>query len=145
MNILFICRGNVGRSQMAEAIFNDVCSGHEVKSAGTRVVNYEGENVDGQALKDLLPGVENVFISLIERGIDVSKKARTQLTPEMIEWADRVVSMAEKERSPEYLLASPKIVFWNVADPKGLSLEEHRRIRDQIEDNVKLFIAEGKL
>ena len=42
MNVLFMCRGNVGRSQIAEAFFEGMSS-YDVASAGIAVGENEGE------------------------------------------------------------------------------------------------------
>ncbi|MFA6315122.1 MAG: low molecular weight phosphatase family protein [Candidatus Paceibacterota bacterium] len=144
MKILFVCRGNVGRSQMAEAVFKQLNNRHEVLSAGTKVVSKEGENRHGQLLKDLLPA-ENVIAVLQERGIDVSLNKRTQLDSALVDWADKIVVMAEQETIPDYLLNSPKATYWKIIDPKGTALEAHKLILNQIDGLVKEFIEENNL
>lgn len=145
MKILFVCRGNVGRSQMAHELFKLLNDKHETLSAGTKVVSpTTGESRHGQILKDT-KGAENVILALREKGIDVSNKRRVQLDPGLVEWADKIVCMAEYETIPDYLLNSPKVAFWNIADPKGTTLEVHRLIIDQIEGLIKGFIEENKL
>lgn len=153
MNILFICRGNVGRSQMGEVLFNMLTNSgdaygknkkHTVLSSGTRVLSKEGESRHGQLLKDL-PAANFVIESIKEKGFDASENVRTQLDPTMVEWADKIIVMAEQHTIPEYLRNSAKTVYWEVADPKGTPLEEHRIILKQIEDLVRGYITEYSL
>lgn len=144
MKILFVCRGNAGRSQMAEALFKTLNDKHEIRSAGTQVVNKEGESKGGQKLKDL-SDAEKIIIPLKEKGVDVSEYVRTQINPDMVEWADKIVVMAEPETIPDYLSVSDKIEYWNVKDPKGTSMEEHVQTVDQIEGLVKDFIYKNSL
>jgi arsenate reductase (thioredoxin) len=132
MKVLFICRGNVARSQFGEIFFNKFTEGkHQAISAGTVVADKEGNSKDGQKFKDL-PGAEPVVEVMKEVGIDILEKKRYQLTPTMIDEADKIIVMAEKESIPEYLSKSDKVVTWNVEDPKGKSLEFTRNIRDQV-------------
>jgi arsenate reductase len=141
MKILFICRGNIARSQMAEAIFNNMMDGVlRSTSAGTLV----GEDRDGYLLKDTA-GAENVIESMNEIGIDVSNYMRTQLTPEMLDECDWAIVMAEPETIPDYLNKSDKAIIWEVEDPKGMDLEETSEIRDQIESLVDGLITEFAL
>lgn len=131
MKILFICRGNVGRSQMAASLFGKLAPGHEVISAGTHVVDKEGNSRDGQKLKDL-PAAEYVITCMVEEGVDVRENLRRQLTPEMVAGADKIIVMAEPETIPDYLKDSPNAEYWNVVDPKGQSLEIHKEIKEEI-------------
>lgn len=129
---------------MAEALFRTLNNKHEVLSAGTQVVNKEGESRDGQKLKDLI-NPDKIILPLKEKGVDVSEYIRTQLTSDMVSWADKIVVMAESETIPDYLASSNKVEYWDVKDPKGTSMEEHVRTVDQIEGLVKKFIETNNL
>ncbi len=129
---------------MAEALFRTLNDKHEILSAGTQVVNKEGESRDGQKLKDLI-NPDKIILPLKEKGIDVSEYVRTQLTPDMVSWADKIVVMAEPETIPDYLSSSDKAEYWDVKDPKGTSMEEHAQTVNQIEGLVKKFIEANNL
>ncbi|TSC63254.1 MAG: arsenate reductase [Parcubacteria group bacterium Athens0416_74] len=123
MKVLFVCEGNVGRSQMAEGIFRELSHGkHEAFSAGTLVIKG-----DDHALKEI--------------GVDASEYVREPVTQELVESADTVVVMARDETVPEYLKTSPKAIFWDVADPFEQSLEFTRRIRDQIRTHIEGLVT----
>lgn len=132
MKILFVCKGNVGRSQIAEALFHKKWgSEHEVFSAGTAISGPE------QPIGELLPGIQEVLDVMSEEGLDVSMYVRKQLMPEMVEQADKIIAIVEDEiLLPDYLSASPKLTRWNVEDPKGKDLETTRRIKNQIKELV---------
>ncbi|MBP9855945.1 MAG: low molecular weight phosphatase family protein [Candidatus Pacebacteria bacterium] len=141
MKILFVCRGNVGRSQMGEEIFRQLTKGeYETSSAGTSVYDKEGVSQDGKKLGDLVAANE-VVNSLKEIGVDAGDNVRTQLTPEMVEGADKIIVMAEPETIPDYLKNSDKVTYWEVADPKGMDQQDTNKIRDQITELVKGFIG----
>ncbi len=113
---------------MAAAIFNQLTHNkYEVSSAGTKVVNKEGESRDGQILKDMKSGHEHVITSLKEIGVDVSNNMRRQLNPDMVAQADTIVVMAEPENIPDYLKQSGKMTYFEVADPKETPIEGHRK------------------
>ena len=77
-----------------------------------------------------------------EVGIDISKQKSKELTDEMIRKSHNVVKMGcmDKNFCPTIFL--PKVIEWNLKDPKGKSIEEVREIRDEIEKRVKELVAE---
>ena len=77
--VLFVCVGNSGRSQMAEAFFNQAAGGKaRAMSAGTKPASA----VDPRTVEVMR-----------EVGIDISAARPKALTTEMLEQADRVVTM----------------------------------------------------
>lgn len=131
MNILFVCRGNVGRSQMAEGLMKRLVGNlHEISSAGTKLSG------PSQRLEEL-PLAENLIECMKEVGIDVSKSFRKEITPEMAEKADMIILVVDVDDPvPEYLASGSRTVRWTVNDPKGKDLDFHRKVRDQISDLV---------
>jgi arsenate reductase (thioredoxin) len=75
-----------------------------------------------------------------ERGIDISSNHPKILTPKLIRDASLVVTMgcSIEEACPKPIIAEmrKKLVEWHIQDPKGKSLEEVRRIRDEIERKI---------
>jgi arsenate reductase len=119
VRVLFLCIGNAGRSQMAQA-FLERHGGHEVRSAGSR------------AEATLHPEVVTV---MRERGFDLSGRTPRQLEPEAdAAWADVVVTMGCGDVCP--VLPGKSYVDWGLEDPAGKSLERVREIRDEIERRV---------
>jgi len=130
MNVLFICRGNVGRSQMAPAFFNALSKKHKAIGAGTHISGKEGQPIH-----------EFVIGCMAELGYDLSKCTKKQLTPKMAGETDRIIVMTEKKDLPDYI-DMRKVVFWNVEDAKGMSYEFHRKVRDQIKSLVEKLVRE---
>jgi arsenate reductase len=114
---LFVCVENAGRSQIAQALYEQ--RGGEARSAGSRPVAELHEAV-----------VE----ALEEVGIDVSGRTPRALTREDVEWADLVVTMGCGDACP--VLPGKEYVDWNLPDPAGLCLEEVRELRAVIEQRV---------
>jgi arsenate reductase len=126
-NILFVCVHNSGRSQMAEAFFNRLAGNKaSATSAGT------------QPASQVNPTVVQV---MREAGLDVGHKTPRLLTFEMMEHADRVITMgcgAEKVCPASF---SPT-EDWQLEDPEGKSVEEVRQIRDDIRNRVTALVKE---
>lgn len=133
MNILFLCKGNVGRSQIAEALFRKKFGDeHIVVSAGTKLSGPE------QPIGELLPNIQEVLDVMREEGLDVAPAIRKQMTEEMVNTADKVIAiMEDTEELPEYLVNSSKLIRWGIPDPKGKDLVFTRNVRDQIKDQIK--------
>lgn len=137
MKILFLCRGNVARSQMAQELLKKMKpNSFEVSSAGTKLSGPE------QVLKELCPALDNVLIAMKEEGVNMSENVRKQVTEEMANGADKIILVVdERDPIPEYLINNPKVTKWDVLDPKGQDLEFTRNVRDRIKELViKTFI-----
>lgn len=144
MKVLFVCRGNVGRSQMAEAIFNKVSpDGYTSISAGTKVFDKDGNSKEGEILANR-DGAKQVLEVLRELDIEAGTAARNQITENMVDESDVVVVMAEKETWPEYLVNNDKVIYWEIIDPKAKGIDDTRQIRNQINELVEKLIAEIK-
>jgi len=127
--ILFVCVENAGRSQIAQAFAEKL--GLKASSAGT-VPSSRVNPVMIEAMR--------------ERGIDLSRRTPRILTAEMISRARLVVTMgcSVEDACPKPMLAAmkKKLVDWHLDDPKSRSIEEVRRIRDEIEKRVREIAEE---
>ena len=124
MNVLFLCIGNAGRSQMAHA-FLERLGGHEVRSAGSH------------AERHLHP---EVVEAMGELGYDLTGRTPRQLRPdEDAAWADVVVTMGCGDVCP--VLPGKTYVDWALEDPAGQPLETVRRLRDEIRSRVETLAA----
>ena len=114
----FVCIGNAGRSQMAQALYERL--GGEARSAGSRP-----ERV-------LHP---EVVEALAEVGIDVSTRRPKAIDAADVERADVVVTMGCGEDACP-VLPGKRYVDWNLPDPLGRPLPEVRALRDDIARRV---------
>ena len=113
MNVLFVCRQNAGRSQLAQALYER--RGGNARSAGTTPAQR------------VHPEVAELMPELAER---VPKK----LDAADAEWADIVVTMGCGDACP--VIPGKRYVDWDLQDPAGQDAETVRRIRDEIESRV---------
>jgi protein-tyrosine-phosphatase len=112
---------------MAEALFDQLAQGKAIAlSAGTD----PDDAVD--------PAVVKV---MQEVGIDLSAKKPKALTSEMVDQADKVVTMGcgVEGVCPATWVETED---WRLEDPKGKPLEEVRRIRDEIKARVVRMLGE---
>ncbi len=141
MKILFVCRGNVGRSQIAEALFNSLSKNHKATSAGTKVFDKDGNSKDGEKLQDR-DGAKHIIAVMDEVELDVRLAERNQVTQQVVQDSDLIIVMAEKETLPEYLLKNDKVRYWDIGDPKNQTLEEVRATRNTLNNLVSELVTE---
>jgi protein-tyrosine-phosphatase len=127
--VVFVCVHNSGRSQMAEAFFNQMAKGKALAiSAGTQ------------------PGdkVHPVVVEAMQQvGIDISGNKPKMLTMEMVEKADRMITMGCGADAGGLCPASfAETEDWALDDPKDKSLEQVRAIRDDIKKRVMNLVQE---
>ena len=140
MNVNFVCRANLGRSQMAQAMFNRL-SRHRSTSTGTMVLEMEGQTLAERA--EVAPSVVLVLeLMSEEEGLDLSSEQRTQLTPELVDAADKVIVMAERETWPDYLVEGGKVELWEIGDAFNIPVDAVRDIKDQIKVRVEELVRE---
>jgi arsenate reductase len=125
--VLFVCVKNAGRSVMAEALFNRMAGGMaEAISAGTAPQERPHPEV-----------VE----TLNEIGIDVSGHQGRLLTDELVQSADRVITMGcavDDQACPAILYAN--VEDWGLPDPKGQPPGTVREIRNEVAKRVESLL-----
>jgi arsenate reductase len=123
-NVLFVCKQNAGRSQMAQAFFERVANGHHAsRSAGTKPADR------------VHPVVVEV---MLDRGVDLSDHRPQLLTDEAARWADVIVTMGCGDECP--FVSGKKYIDWDLLDPAGLASVEVRAIRDDIARRVDQLV-----
>jgi arsenate reductase len=112
---------------MAEAFFNNMAGDQAIaSSAGT------------QPASEINPVVVEV---MREAGLEIGHKKSRQLTPDMMENADRVITMGcgVEETCPTRIVPMED---WQIEDPEGKPADDVRKIRDAIRKKVVALIRE---
>jgi len=138
--VLFLCTGNSARSQMAEGLLRALAGEHfDVFSAGTEPKGR------------ILPEVEE---ALREVGIDIS----LQWSKSVMEYLGKVnfgyvitVCADAEENCPAVFLNMGTHEHWPFDDPAKFAgddetrLTSTRRVRDQIENRLRLWLVEQNI
>lgn len=132
VRVLFLCTGNSCRSQMAEGWANHLGGDAiEARSAG---IEAHGQNPRAIAV-------------MREAGIDITSQAPKRLTPELLAWADIVVTVCG--HADEHCPATPVTVrkfHWPLPDParavgnEAEIMAQFRAVRDDVRDRVCTLI-----
>ena len=122
--ILFACRQNAGRSQMAAAIAQELAESNvTIMSAGT------------EPAEEVHPEVRD---ALAEIGLEPFGQPE-KLDPAKVKMADWVITMGCSESCP--IFPGTHYEDWEVADPSGEPVEVIREIRDEITQRVKELLS----
>ncbi len=131
MMIIFACVHNAGRSQIAKAFFNALARQDNLnlvaQSAGTN------------------PGLcvhPEVIQVMQEIGIDLTNEKPQLLTLQLATSTNLLITMGCNEKCP--YIPELKIISWNIEDPNGKSINEVRKIRDEIKVKVDDLMFELK-
>jgi arsenate reductase len=122
LRVVFACVHNAGRSQMAAAFFNFLAdpARAEAVSAGTE----PGERVHPE-----------VLTVMREVGIDLGNAKPQKLTEELARNAQLLITMGCGDKCP--YVPGLRRDDWPLRDPKGLSVEEVRSVRDEVNRRVE--------
>jgi protein-tyrosine-phosphatase len=121
--VLFVCKHNTGRSQMAEAYFR--------MFAGDRVDVASGGTIAADR-----PDA-GVVAAMAEDGIDISGAKPKLLDPAVADRATRIVTMGCDVEGVPHVDDD-----WALDDPKGQEPERVRAIRDSVKAKAKALAAE---
>ena len=129
-DVLFICKSNINRSQMAEGFYNNFVKGKKAISAALELE------------KDLQKTSEKGIILMTEKGVVVSKQKSDLLNKKMLNNVKKIVVVCPKHFVPKYVLDFGDVEFWRLRDPHYHGMDERRKIRDDIEKRVKKLVKE---
>jgi ArsR family transcriptional regulator, arsenate/arsenite/antimonite-responsive transcriptional repressor / arsenate reductase (thioredoxin) len=124
--VLFLCTGNSGRSQMAEALLRELTAGAvEAASAGSHPKPLHPEAV--RAMR--------------QRGVDISHQHPTHLEAVAAERFDYVVSLCDRVREvcPRFPGAS-HVIHWSIADPAAAGEGAFDRAAAELEARIRLLV-----
>ncbi len=124
--VLFVCVHNAGRSQMATGLL-------DYHGAGRVVVRSAGSTPSDE----VNPSAVAVMADL---GIDISTEYPKPLTDDAVKASDVVITMGCGDECPFY--PGKRYLDWDVTDPAGLTPEQVRPIRDEIDRRVLILLAE---
>jgi protein-tyrosine-phosphatase len=124
--VLFVCVQNAGRSQIAQALFNQAVQGRGLaRSAGSK----PADEVHPVVVK-----------ALAEVDIDLAGAKPQGITPKAIEGVDVVVGMGCGDACP--VIPGARKLDWDLPDPSGMSVADVRMIRDEIDRLVRQLAAQ---
>lgn len=129
--VLFVCVHNSGRSQMAEAMTNALATRDGVDVRGLSAGTVGGRDLNPMAVK-----------AMEEVGISMEGQSPKIMTTEMVEAADKIISMGcgvDAAACPARFILTED---WGLDDPAGQPIEKVREIRDQIQTHVKALLSE---
>jgi len=127
--VLFVCRGNSGRSQMAEAFLQ--YHGGDL---------FEAYSAGSSPRDKVLPEVTEV---MAEKGLDLFFRKPKEIDS-VLKYGpfDLLVTMGCEEVCP--VVEAKRTLSWNLEDPEGKPISAVREIRDKIEEEVKSLLTEAK-
>lgn len=125
--VIYICEGNVGRSQIAEGFHNHHAKQRSAISAGTADVGIK---------YNFVPRADVVQV-MQEKGVDISEQRVKQITMGMLQEVQMAVVLCTPELLPDFVKTSGlNILLREVPDPETSTIDGLREVRDQIEQIV---------
>jgi arsenate reductase len=127
---IFACVHNAGRSQISAAFFNQLARPELARgiSAGT------------QPAERVHPVVVD---AMREVGIDLSNAKPQQLTAELAQTAEMLITMGCGDECP--YVPGLRRDDWPLPDPKGQGIESVRQTRDEIKRRVMQLLEQEQL
>lgn len=125
-DVLFICNGNAGRSQMAAAFLN-------AKAQGRLRGWSAGINPLGEVLPDVVAAMQ-------EKGVDLDEAFAKPVTRDVTQAVDYVVAIGVPPADlPQH---GKHQLDWDIPPVVGTGPDHTRRTRDDIEQRVERLVAD---
>ena len=136
MKVLFICKNNIARSQIARAIFNRKSHYHVAYSAGTNV----GRPGESLRERNNRKGGSLTMQVMNDNGYGIGEYVQTQIHVEKLKEYDLIVNMSGKRYTPKWLEEAPNYIYWKIRDPKNTSYDVTDSVRRQIEAKITTLL-----
>jgi arsenate reductase (thioredoxin) len=125
--IMFVCKKNSRRSQMAEGFARTLGQG----KVGVASSGLEASHVDPKTIE-----------IMSEIGIDISNQTSKALSDFKAEDYDAVISLCGcGVNLPEEWVLREVFADWQLDDPEGQPIETFRRVRDEVKERVEKLVA----
>jgi protein-tyrosine-phosphatase len=138
MKVLFICKNNQFRSQMAAAIYNKLTRTSDASSAGTRVGILD--NPEAATIEQFFR-TSDFFELMEENGMHIRENRTQKLVPELLDQVDTVISMAEEPFIPSFLREAKNIIWWDIENPTFATRDISEKTYKEILKLVEKLIA----
>jgi len=109
-----------------------MAAGFARQLSGGKVLILSGGSEPADFLNPIAVEVMN------EVGIDIADYVPQRYTDELLHQVDVIITMGCGDTCP--YIPGKKYIDWPLDDPKGRPIEEVRRIRDQIRQNVERLL-----
>ena len=134
--VVFICNGNILRSQIAKGIYNKLAKdGSIAYSYGTRV---EAKGRQGVLISSV-KGMNVTINELSKQGIDISNERCDELKEEYLKNVDKIVVMADREYIPLWL-NNYKYEYWEIIIPDYFDSKIANDVIESIKEKVLKII-----
>lgn len=124
--IMFVCKKNSRRSQMAEGFARTLGDG----KVGVASSGLEASHIDPKTVE-----------IMSEIGIDISNQTSKALSDFKAEDYDAVISLCGcGVNLPEEWVLREVFADWQLDDPEGQPIETFRRVREEVKERVEKLV-----
>ncbi len=137
--VVFICRGNMFRSQLAKAFYNQLQTNDSVAYAyGTKVKEEGRQGVKLSFYRELLSAIDE----MMGYDLDISSQVCDQLLPEHLAEAEKIIVMAEDDCVPEWL-REYQYEKWIIRNPSFVTPELAKETAKILREKIVILLQSG--